>query len=99
VKRNPATVADFAEKAGLPSEKGITGYAGRGLNALGERTGYNSGGFVIEGTVVDATGVTMAPAQALHGHAGGGITEFIFTDPASQIRIDRVYGVNPPLNP
>jgi RHS repeat-associated protein len=88
-KTNPATTAGYAEAAGLPSQKGITGYAGRA---------YNSGGFVVEGTVVDATGVTAGAAAPLHGNPGG-LTEFVFPNAAEQIRIDRVYGVNPSLNP
>ena len=86
---NPVDVDDYANAAGLPSKKGITGYSG------GQ---YNSGGFVAEGRVVSTKGVQVKTADPLHGKSGG-IDELVFLNPSKQIEIERVYGVNPPLNP
>ena len=71
--------------AGLPSEKGIFGYTGGN---------YNSGGFIAEGTILNTEGLSVRSALSLHGHTGG-IEELVFRDPINQIRIDKVYGVNP----
>jgi hypothetical protein len=55
----------------------------------------NGGRFVIEGELKNADGVIVRHALPLDGQPGGGI-EYLVPDPAGQIRIIRVGGVNPP---
>lgn len=88
--QNPLSVPNYAEGVGLPSRKGFLGYSGGA---------YNSGGFVAEGTILDTMGVSVRMGRPLHGRTGGLVPEWAFPLPEQQIRIDRVYGVNPPLNP
>ena len=54
----------------------------------------NSGRFVTEGTLTDTAGVTQREALSVHGNRGG-LDELVVPDPARQIRVDRVSGVNP----
>ncbi len=85
---DPTTMSNPRNQLGLPSQPGITGYSGGT---------FNSGGFVAEGEVISLEpGVTVKPATPLHGNSGGA-EELFFECPKVQIRIDRVFGVNPPL--
>jgi RHS repeat-associated protein len=62
---------------------------------IGGLPSQNSGRFVSEGVVRDTTGITSRSALPLHGNRGG-LPELIFPDPATQIELTRVSGVNPP---
>ena len=54
----------------------------------------NTGRFVSEGELTDATGVIQRPALSVHGNRGG-LDEVVIPDPRRQVRIERVSGVNP----
>ncbi|HEY6251223.1 MAG TPA: RHS repeat-associated core domain-containing protein [Candidatus Angelobacter sp.] len=56
----------------------------------------NTGRFVVEGILNDAEGVTLRGSLPGPGGLGGGLPEIIVPDPATQITIIRVSGVNPP---
>jgi len=56
----------------------------------------NSGRFVAEGTLNDLSGVTYRQALPLHGNTGG-LSEYLVPNPAKQIAIKRISGVNPEL--
>ncbi len=56
----------------------------------------NTGRFVIEGVLQDATGVQVGRAAAGAGGRGG-IPEFLVPAPAKQIQIINVSGANPPF--
>lgn len=56
----------------------------------------NTGRFVIEGTITDTTGITTRSALPLNGNIGG-LDEVLIPNPASQVRINNVSGVNPPF--
>jgi hypothetical protein len=56
----------------------------------------NSGGFVVEGRIIDTTGIQVKTADPLHGNKGG-LDELVIGNTATQIRFERVYGVNPPF--
>jgi hypothetical protein len=54
---------------------------------------------VVEGVLTDATGIEVKAADSLHGNAGG-LDELLFESShaaQAQIRVVRVYGVNPPF--
>lgn len=55
----------------------------------------NTGRFVLEGVVTDATNVVTRSALPLHGNAGGGL-EVLLASP-SQVQVVRVSGANPPF--
>lgn len=54
----------------------------------------NSGRFISEGVLQNTQGVTTRGALPLHGNAGG-LPEVVVPNPASQIRLDNVQGLNP----
>lgn len=54
----------------------------------------NTGRFVIEGTILDITGITTRSALPLNGNAGG-LDELLIPNASSQVRITNVSGVNP----
>ena len=54
----------------------------------------NTGRFVTEGVITDATGVTTRGAIPLHGNPGG-LPEIVVPNPSTQIRVIRVSGANP----
>ena len=78
---DPSTVPNYRAVAGLPSGR--------------ESMAYNAGRFVLVGTVIDPSGITVRRALAVDGNPGG-LLEWQVPDPASQIEITGVYGVNPP---
>jgi hypothetical protein len=55
----------------------------------------NAGRFAIEGELKNTDGVIVRHALPLDGQPGGGL-EYLVPDPAGQIRVIRVGGVNPP---
>jgi hypothetical protein len=55
----------------------------------------NSGRFVIHGQLVDVKDVLVRHALPLDGTRGGAI-EYLIPDPAGQVRVVQVEGVNPP---
>ncbi len=78
---DPSSVPNYREAAGLLS---------------GGRSGIrNTGRFVIVGRLTDPSGVQVRSALALDGNPGG-MLELIVPEPASQIEIIGVYGLNPP---
>ncbi|MDP8942715.1 MAG: hypothetical protein M3N16_01120 [Actinomycetota bacterium] len=54
----------------------------------------NPARFFIEARVVDPTGMLLKLADPLHGNPGGA-PEVVVPDPARQLEITRVQGVNP----
>lgn len=56
----------------------------------------NTGRFVTEGVLRNAAGVWQRPAQPLDGNRGG-LHELIVSNPAAQVQMTRVSGVNPPF--
>jgi RHS repeat-associated protein len=80
---NPATVSNYRNAAGLPTLGGQSGVA-------------NTGRFVSVGRVIDPSGVKIRDAIALDGNTGG-LPEYLFLNPPSQIELIGVYGVNPPF--
>jgi hypothetical protein len=54
----------------------------------------NSGRFVSEGVLQDTTGITLKPADPLHGKAGG-LSEIVIPNPQKQIKLQNVQGINP----
>ena len=54
----------------------------------------NSGRFVFEATVKDATGIKVRTALPYDGNPGG-LTEYLIPNPKSQLNIIRVSGANP----
>lgn len=54
----------------------------------------NSGRFLSEGILDDASGVRLKPADSLHGNAGG-LPEVVVPNPNGQIRLLNVQGLNP----
>jgi len=54
----------------------------------------NSGRFVIEGRITDATGITTRKALPLDGNKGG-LPEVLIPNAKKQVAIDRVSGANP----
>ncbi|MBF0489640.1 MAG: M48 family metalloprotease [Candidatus Omnitrophica bacterium] len=54
----------------------------------------NEGRFVIEGRIVNIKGIKVKSADELHGNPGKE-TEYLVPNPESQIKIERVSGVNP----
>ena len=57
----------------------------------------NSGSFVLEGTLNNTEGVIFRSAAPGPGGVGGGLPEVFVPNPATQININRVSGVNPPF--
>lgn len=57
----------------------------------------NSGSFVLEGTLKNTEGVIFRGAAPGPGGVGGGLPEVFVPNPATQININRVSGVNPPF--
>jgi hypothetical protein len=57
----------------------------------------NSGSFVLEGILNDTEGVILRTAAPGPGGVGGGLPEVFVPNPATQITITRVSGVNPPF--
>ena len=55
----------------------------------------NTGRFVSEGVLNDATGVTTRSSLALDGNPGG-LPEVLIPNPESQVTLTSVSGVNPP---
>lgn len=56
----------------------------------------NTGRFVSEGVIQDATGITTRSSLPLGGNPGG-LPEVLIPNPASQVRLTGVSGVNPPF--
>jgi hypothetical protein len=56
----------------------------------------NTGRFVSEGLIQDATGVTTRSSLPLGGNLGG-LPEVLIPTPASQVQLIRVSGVDPPF--
>lgn len=56
----------------------------------------NSGRFLSEGSLRNTQGVTTRGALPLNGNAGG-LREVIVPNPASQIQLRNVQGLNPPF--
>src|SRR5207249_6793813 len=54
----------------------------------------NTGRFVSEGILTDTTGVTSRSSLALGGNPGG-LPEIVIPDPAIQVKLTSVGGVNP----
>jgi RHS repeat-associated protein len=54
----------------------------------------NTGRFVIEGTIINPTGITTRKALPLDGNKGG-LAEILIPDAKTQVHIDHVSGVNP----
>jgi hypothetical protein len=57
----------------------------------------NSGQFVLQGTLTDATGVTTTTAAPGPGGVGGTIPEVIVPDAVNKIKVTDVSGANPPF--
>ncbi|HZF16457.1 MAG TPA: hypothetical protein VE046_10980 [Steroidobacteraceae bacterium] len=57
----------------------------------------NSGQFVLEGTLTDSSGVIFTPATPGPGGIGGGLPSVLVPNPARQICVVCVSGVNPPF--
>jgi hypothetical protein len=57
----------------------------------------NSGSFVLQGTLNNTEGVIYRSALPGPGGVGGGLPEVVVPNPATQININRVSGVNPPF--
>jgi hypothetical protein len=55
----------------------------------------NSGSFVLEGTLNNTEGVILRTAAPGPGGVGGGLPEVFVPNPATQININRVSGINP----
>lgn len=111
IVKAPDTVGDLAKSAPKPGNKiyrvwGNEASAnGRSWSRTDPRAvdnyrgaaglpNQNSGRFVTEGTLTNAKGVTQRDALPLHGN-NGGLDELVVPDPANQVRVDRVSGVNP----
>jgi hypothetical protein len=56
----------------------------------------NTGRFVSEGVIQDATGITTRSSLPLGGNPGG-LPEVLIPNPASQVRLTGVSGMNPPF--
>ncbi|MEW6113962.1 MAG: pre-toxin TG domain-containing protein, partial [Thermodesulfobacteriota bacterium] len=56
----------------------------------------NSGRFVSEGVLQNTRGITLKPADPLHGNTGG-LSEIVIPNPQKQIKLQNVQGVNPEL--
>ena len=56
----------------------------------------NTGRFVSEGVIQDATGITTRSSLPLGGNPGG-LPEVLIPNPAGQVRLSGVSGVNPPF--
>jgi hypothetical protein len=56
----------------------------------------NTGRFVSEGVIQDATGITTRSSLPLGGNPGG-LPEVLIPNPANQVRLTGVSGVNPPF--
>ena len=57
----------------------------------------NTGRFVSEGILTDSSGVTSTPGGAASGAGGpGGLPEVVIPNPAQQVQLTNVSGVNPP---
>jgi hypothetical protein len=54
----------------------------------------NTGRFISEGVLQDTKGITLKPADPLHGNAGG-LPEVVIPNPQNQIRLLNVQGLNP----
>jgi hypothetical protein len=54
----------------------------------------NTGRFLSEGVLWNADGVLIRPALPLKGNVGG-IPEFVIPNPAAQVRLKNVQGLNP----
>ena len=54
----------------------------------------NTGRFISEGVLQDTKGITLKPADPLHGNAGG-LPEVVIPNPQNQIRLQNVQGLNP----
>jgi hypothetical protein len=78
---DPSSVPNYRATAGLPSGR--------------ESMAYNTGRFVVVGILTDPSGVTVRNALAVDGNPGG-LLEWKIPNPATQIEIVGVYGVNPP---
>ena len=57
----------------------------------------NAGTHVLEGTLNNTEGVIIRTAAPGPGGVGGGLPEVVVPNPASQITIESVSGVNPPF--
>jgi hypothetical protein len=55
----------------------------------------NSGAFVSRATVLKTDGVSIRPALPV-GDNPGGAEEWLFPNPAEQLRVDETYGIDPP---
>lgn len=54
----------------------------------------NTGRFLSEGVIQDTTGIRFKAADPLHGNTGG-LPEVVIPNPAQQIRLQNVQGLNP----
>jgi RHS repeat-associated protein len=66
------------------------------FRSVGGLPAQNSGRFVSEGVLRDTNGVTSRAALPLDGNPGG-LPELLVPNPAAQIDLTRVSGVNPPF--
>jgi hypothetical protein len=57
---------------------------------------YNKGRFFIEGTLKDVSGVVSKSADP-GPYGSGGLTEWVIPNSKTQVRVDRVYGLNPEI--
>lgn len=58
---------------------------------------YAPPAFVSEGILTDSSGVTSTPGGAASGAGGpGGLPEVVIPNPAQQVQLTNVSGVNPP---
>jgi RHS repeat-associated protein len=67
-----------------------------GFRAAAGLPDANAGRFVSEGIIRDPTGIVTKIADSLDGNPGG-IVELVIPDPAAQVVLTRVSGVNPPF--
>ncbi len=54
----------------------------------------NTGRYISEGVLQDTRGITLKPADPLHGNAGG-LPEVVIPNPQNQIWLQNVQGLNP----
>jgi len=56
---------------------------------------YNKGGFLVEGTLLDTSGVMVRPALPGPDGTGGGLAEWVIPNSKAQVKIDKIqiYGL------
>lgn len=87
----------FASDAADPQPIKIVTPSGETLICRPAFLSLNSGSFVLEGTLNNTEGVIFRSAAPGPGGVGGGLPEVFVPNPATQININRVSGVNPPF--